>query len=124
MRRIGLYFLILTALSLNFMPSSRAQEKPAGKVQVMGLCPSRTKSGPRAESLEAVAYYEQHYPGLAETMPAEKYGWRPGQGVRSVGEVFAHITVTNYGIANALTAARTLGVTFSFDNHLGGTSCH
>ena len=80
MRRIGLYFLILTALSLNFMPSSRAQEKPAGKVQVMGLCPSRTKSGPRAESLEAVAYYEQHYTCLAETMPAEKYGWRPGQG--------------------------------------------
>ncbi len=57
-------------------------------------------------------------------MPAEKYAWRPGEGVRSVGEVFAHITVANYGIANALIAARTLGATFSFDNHLGRTSCH
>ena len=33
---------------------------------------------------------------LAEAMPAEKYGWRPGQGVRSVGEVFAHVSAANY----------------------------
>jgi hypothetical protein len=45
-------------------------------------------------------------------------------GVRSVGEVFAHITIANYRIANALIAARTPGATFSFDNHLEGTSCH
>jgi uncharacterized damage-inducible protein DinB len=33
---------------------------------------------------------------LAEAMPAEKYAWRPGQGVRSVGEVFAHVSGANY----------------------------
>ena len=115
MRRIGLYFLILTALSLNFIPSSRAQGKPEGKVQVMGFGPDLLSSGPRAEFLEEVAYYEQRYTRLAEAMPAEKYGWRPGEGVRSVGEVFAHIAIANYGIANALVAARTPGVTFSFD---------
>lgn len=27
---------------------------------------------------------------LAEAIPAEKYGWRPGPGVRSVGEVLGH----------------------------------
>ena len=28
---------------------------------------------------------------LAEAMPEEKYSWRPGPGVRSVGEVYTHI---------------------------------
>ena len=86
----------------------RAQEKPAGKVQVVGFVPAVTSPlGPRAEFLEEVVYYEQRYTLLAEAVPAEKYGWRPGEGVRSIGEVFAHITIANYGIANALIAART-----------------
>ena len=33
---------------------------------------------------------------LANAMPAEKYGWRPGEGVRSVGEVFNHVASANY----------------------------
>ena len=53
-------------------------------------------SGFRAEFLEGIAYYEQRYTRLAEAMPAEKYTWRPGEGVRSVGEVFTHIIGANY----------------------------
>ena len=124
MRYIGLYFLILTALSQNFTRSSRAQERPAGKVHFMGLSQSHQAQAPRADFLEAAAYYEQRYTRLAETMPAEKYAWRPPEGVRSVGEVFAHITIANYRIANALIAARTPGAASSFDNRLEGTSCH
>jgi uncharacterized damage-inducible protein DinB len=33
---------------------------------------------------------------LAEAIPAEKYSWRPGAGVRSTGEVFMHIAGTNF----------------------------
>jgi uncharacterized damage-inducible protein DinB len=33
---------------------------------------------------------------LAEAMPPEKYGWKPGEGVRSVGEVFNHVASANY----------------------------
>jgi len=33
---------------------------------------------------------------LAEAMPAEKYSWRPMEGVASVGEVFMHIATYNY----------------------------
>jgi uncharacterized damage-inducible protein DinB len=33
---------------------------------------------------------------LAEAIPAEKYSWRPGPGVRSTGEVFMHIAGTNF----------------------------
>jgi uncharacterized damage-inducible protein DinB len=34
--------------------------------------------------------------GLAEAMPEESYDWRPGDGVRSVGEVFIHVAADNY----------------------------
>ena len=33
---------------------------------------------------------------LAEAIPAEKYSWRPGPGVRSVSEVLMHITQANF----------------------------
>jgi len=33
---------------------------------------------------------------LADAIPAEKYGWRPRPGVRSVSEVLMHIAVANY----------------------------
>jgi uncharacterized damage-inducible protein DinB len=32
---------------------------------------------------------------LAKAMPADKFDWRPGPGVRSVGEVYVHIAETN-----------------------------
>jgi uncharacterized damage-inducible protein DinB len=33
---------------------------------------------------------------LARAMPADKYGWRPGNGVRSVSEVFMHVAGGQY----------------------------
>jgi uncharacterized damage-inducible protein DinB len=33
---------------------------------------------------------------LAEAIPAEKYTWRPGEGVRSVGEAFMHVASEFY----------------------------
>ena len=37
---------------------------------------------------------------LATAMPADKYGWRPGPGVRSVGEVFMHVAGGEYFLMN------------------------
>jgi uncharacterized damage-inducible protein DinB len=34
--------------------------------------------------------------GLAKAIPADKYGWRPAEGVRSVGEVMMHVAADNY----------------------------
>jgi uncharacterized damage-inducible protein DinB len=99
MRRISICFLALTAVGLNLMPSSRAQDSPDHKAAPAAIAPT---SGFRAEFFEEIAYYEQRYVRLAEAMPAEKYTWRPAEGVRSVGEVFTHITAANYGIARAL----------------------
>jgi uncharacterized damage-inducible protein DinB len=52
--------------------------------------------GVRGSILFAVGQAEDKLMQLANAMPAEKYGWRPGEGVRSVGEVFNHVAAANY----------------------------
>lgn len=49
-----------------------------------------------AALLRDVAMVEQKLAGLVEAMPAEAYAWRPGEGVRSTGEVVMHIAADNY----------------------------
>jgi len=34
--------------------------------------------------------------GLAKAIPADKYDWRPGEGVRSIREVMLHVAADNY----------------------------
>ncbi len=104
MRRISIYFLGVTLVILSLVPRSTAQEKPAEKAV------AAPASGFRAEFLEEIAYYEHRYTQLAEAMPAEKYSWRPGDGVRSVGEVFTHIIGANYGVARSLGTATPAGI--------------
>ena len=41
---------------------------------------------------------EQKLIALAEAIPEESWGWRPGEGVRSIGEVFMHVAADNYFI--------------------------
>ncbi|HYG61891.1 MAG TPA: DinB family protein [Thermoanaerobaculia bacterium] len=50
----------------------------------------------RAEILRQLGDAEEKLMALAEAMPAEKYGWRPAEGVRTVGEVFLHVAGGNY----------------------------
>jgi uncharacterized damage-inducible protein DinB len=52
---------------------------------------------------------------LAEAMPESKYGWRPDKGVRSVGEVFMHVSAANYGIPSFIGVTPPPG--FSFDTY-------
>ena len=79
-----------------FPHPAAAQDKPA----TAAAAPAVT--GARGEFLAELAFYEQRYTRLAEAIPAEKYSWRPAEGVRSIGEVYAHIAAANYGIARAL----------------------
>lgn len=39
---------------------------------------------------------EKKLVSLAEAVPAEKYSWRPGEGVRSISEVYMHVAGGNY----------------------------
>jgi uncharacterized damage-inducible protein DinB len=98
MRRNSLYFLLVAGLSLSVTLFLPGQEQPADRAPNANA----PTSGYRAEFLEDVAYYEQRYTRLAGAMPADKYNWRPAEGVRSVGEVYTHIISANYGVARAL----------------------
>jgi uncharacterized damage-inducible protein DinB len=49
-----------------------------------------------ADLVTDVSQVEEKLVSLAKAMPAEKYAWRPGKDVRSVGEVFQHVTSDNY----------------------------
>ena len=52
--------------------------------------------GFRAEFLAQQDGVEKELLGLAEATPAEKFGWRPAEGVRSVSEVYMHLVGANY----------------------------
>ena len=53
-------------------------------------------AGLTGDLLMDVTQVEQKVMGLARAIPADKYGWRPGPGVRSVGEVLLHVAADNY----------------------------
>jgi uncharacterized damage-inducible protein DinB len=50
---------------------------------------------------------------LAGAIPADKYAWRPAEGVRSVGEVFGHIAVGNYFLTSFLGAPMPEGMSMA-----------
>ena len=52
---------------------------------------------------------------LSEAMPEGKYSWRPGKGVRSVGEVYLHVAQANYGLPGFIGVAPPAG--FKFDGY-------
>lgn len=49
-----------------------------------------------AEILWQIRDAEKKLIQLAEATPAEKFAWRPAEGVRSIGEVFMHVAGANY----------------------------
>lgn len=59
-------------------------------------------SGFTKEFLTQLDDLEKKCVTLAEAVPQEKYSWRPEEGVRSVGEVYAHITGGNYTYGRAI----------------------
>jgi len=52
--------------------------------------------GFRGDFLSQLADVEKKFVDLGTAMPEEKYTWRPGEGVRSVSEVYVHVAVDNY----------------------------
>ena len=67
-------------------------------------------SGMRAMFLSQLADVEKKINSLAQAMPAGKYSWRPGEGVRSVSEVFTHIAGANYMFTSFIGAKMPEGI--------------
>jgi uncharacterized damage-inducible protein DinB len=67
-------------------------------------------AGFRAEYVAEVESVGKKLVALAEAMPADKYGWRPAPGVRSVGEVYVHICVSDSTLPSFLGMKKMDGV--------------
>jgi hypothetical protein len=57
---------------------------------------AQNREGIMGELIRDVTTVETKIVGLARAIPAAGYEWRPGKGVRSVGEVFIHVAADNY----------------------------
>jgi len=67
--------------------------------------------GPRASIRSAIVDARDKILDLARAMPAEKYDWRPGPGVRSAGEVYRHVAQGNYFLCTFLGIKAPEGIT-------------
>ena len=82
-----------------FAVSLAAQQSPPTTPQAATSAnPLPPTSGFRAEFLNELKYEEDRFVRLAQAMPADKYTWRPAEGVRSVSEVYMHVAAANFNI--------------------------
>jgi uncharacterized damage-inducible protein DinB len=89
MKRIA----ILLALCLPLSLFAQNNQKPAAPKPAAGF---------KAEFFTDLDEVQKKITDLAAAVPAEKYGWRPAEGVRSVSEVYTHIAGANYFLATFL----------------------
>ncbi len=90
MRRL---FASTALLTLALAVPALAQDKAVEKKAEAKPAPA---SSVKADIVRSLDDAQEKLVALAEAFPAEKYTWRPGEGVRSVGEVFAHVAGGNY----------------------------
>ena len=66
---------------------------------------AQMRGGVMADLAKDIAEVETKIVGLANAIPESAWEWRPGPGVRSVGEVFTHVAADNYFMPAALGTA-------------------
>jgi len=98
-RFLGSTAILALAFAAVALPARAQDAKPMEKKAEQKAemkADMKPSAGARGEIMAQIDAAEKKLVALAEAMPADKYGWRPGQGVRSVGEVFAHVSGANY----------------------------
>lgn len=58
----------------------------------------------QAKFLDDMKDLQTKFVGLAQAIPQDKYTWRPGEGVRSVAEVFLHVAGGNFSLPGMMGA--------------------
>jgi hypothetical protein len=83
-------------------PAKATAQAPAAS----GPAQSTDKTPPsydmKAQSILDLQDMQKKFTSLAEAIPADKMTWRPGDGVRSMAEIFMHTAGANYGIPNMM----------------------
>ncbi len=56
----------------------------------------------KAQAIVDLQQLQKKFVDLAGAIPEEKYSWRPAPGVRSIGELFLHVSAASYNIPHLL----------------------
>jgi uncharacterized damage-inducible protein DinB len=99
--------LLLTAGASRSSALSGPASQSAPAAQAKDTTPPSYDMKPQA--LLDLDGMKQKFVALATAVPADKYNWRPAEGVRSIGEVFLHISAANYNIPNLMGTALPAG---------------
>ena len=89
MRNLWLSLCVLTSLLPAIVVPAQVNPYKDGTPGVTGY---------RSEVLAEVMIQENKFERLADAIPADKYTWRPAPDVRSVAEVFLHVSTANYNL--------------------------
>lgn len=103
----------LCALALSGVAAVAAAQAPTTTSTQMPPRPAAASSasGFLADYAAEVDAVGKKLVDLAQAEPADKYGWRPSPGVRSIGEVYMHVVAGNSSIPSFLGAKRMDGIT-------------
>src|SRR5271169_6077174 len=96
LRRCPLTFLLPVTLVLATVTFAAAQDTSSPQAA------AAPTSGVRAEFFNELRIQEDKFVQLAQAIPADKYTWRPAEGVRSVSEVFLHVAAANYNLTKVV----------------------
>lgn len=87
----------LTLCAISSSGFAQAQQ-PDAKTKAAAAAPAGAVPGVRGEFLNELKIQEGKFVQLAQAIPADKYTWRPAEGVRSISEVFLHVSAANYNL--------------------------
>jgi uncharacterized damage-inducible protein DinB len=98
--------MILIALVWVAGLSGNASEKTTNPAPAQSAA-SDDKTAPsydmKAQALVDLQDLQKKYVDLAQSIPADKYTWRPEAGARSVSELLLHVAAANYNIPTMMT---------------------
>jgi len=97
---VGLPLLLIAGLLSNAPGDFRAVAQTQNSASQDKTPPSYDM---KAQAIVDLQGLQKKYTELAESIPADKYTWRPEPGARSVSELFLHVASANYGIPTMMT---------------------
>jgi uncharacterized damage-inducible protein DinB len=100
--------VITAALSVSARPGRSSSSQSGASAQPADKTPPSYDM--KAQALIDIEDLQKKFVGLAGAIPPEKYTWRPAYGVRSISEVFLHISAANYGFPDLLGSATPAGL--------------
>lgn len=79
-------------------------------IPLLAFSQEAQESTVQQEFVGVMSYNSGQITSLAEAIPADKYDWRPSEGVRSVGEAILHTASANYFFGTMLGASIPEGI--------------